>query len=187
MLAAAFKIFGIASDPAFEGQWAKLVLIELELLVGLSLLIGFVARLTRVVAAIIFAVFLLYSLTQAFNGARNCGCLGKIELSPWLAALVDGLVLAVLGFWRPKEESCRVLHRLCWVLPVAALGGAASLWIASSTPFPRITVEPHVVDLGVVSQGAQTDLKFILRNPHSQPVAISRIESSCPCIQPVVR
>ena len=51
-----------------------------------------------------------------------------------------------------------------------------------SSTFP-LEINPDPTEMGVLKPGQQAELKIVLRNPGREPIAIRRIETSCPCVQ----
>ena len=92
MLVAAggLKALQLATEPVvargiFESRWVLLVAIEIELLLGLLLLVGLYPQQTRRAAMLLFGLLAGVALTKILSGESSCGCFGTMRLSPWFA------------------------------------------------------------------------------------------------------
>jgi hypothetical protein len=184
LIAASLKSYALITEPVSGPLWQPVALVAVEVFCGLALVLGLWPRQIRWGALAMFAAFLSFSLGKAFAGASSCGCLGKIDLSPWAAAFLDIAALLALWTWRPifnRPNLNRLRFSLAVALPLILVAGLT--WAGSSTPFPRLEVTPSLIDLGTVPQGSRTELAFLLRNPHDLPVVIHSLEISCPCLK----
>ena len=85
-----------------QHTWITWALIEMELFVGLGLLASCFPWFFQRVALVLFACFLGTALMKVIAGDHSCGCAGNVPLSPWLAVVLDTLVLVALTQWRPE-------------------------------------------------------------------------------------
>jgi uncharacterized membrane protein YphA (DoxX/SURF4 family) len=87
-----------ASDPftAFAGQNALPYVVAIELGLAAWLFSGFLPRVSQGSAALLFIVFACVSLTRAVRGHQGCGCLGAVQVDPWLMFSYDLLASALL-------------------------------------------------------------------------------------------
>lgn len=58
----------------------------------------------------------------------------------------------------------------------------AILSAVTATAAPKAVFEPTKIDLGTIRMGEKTQSKFTIRNEGDQPLAVSKIQSSCPCV-----
>ncbi len=173
------------SEPAVIGSWKfkTALLIELELYLGLGLLLNLWPGYLRRVALVFFAIFTGVALSKAAAGARSCGCAGNVEIAPWVAVITDLAMLAGLWTWRPNHSPSasaefKISPALLFlvVLPWPVLG-------AFRPPaYPELVVAPGI-DLSQIGQGQRRTFTVTLRNPHDQAVEIFGLESSCPCLE----
>jgi hypothetical protein len=80
-------------------------LIGLETILALWLLSGMAADWGRIVSLVCFAVFFGAAAAHALTGESTCGCMGRLPVPPWLAALVDLAAIGLLYRWRPRGSS----------------------------------------------------------------------------------
>jgi hypothetical protein len=88
LAAAALKAHQLATDPPLESglltsRWTLIGLVELELGLGLCLLLGIYPPQIRIAALVTFAAFALMSLQQAIAGKASCSCFGAVAVRPW--------------------------------------------------------------------------------------------------------
>lgn len=50
-------------------------------------------------------------------------------------------------------------------------------------PWSAVTIRPDPVDLGVIERGRPAEGSVLLQNNLSQPLALDRVNTSCPCIR----
>jgi len=178
-----------ANDGLFFSGWPLLVLMDVEIVCGLALLVGFVPRVTRRCCQLLFAGFSAFSVYQLAFGAKTCGCLGNLEVRPLAMISLDLVVFASLCSWRPMSCTPRYCSFVFLSVVVFALGLAPTAgWLASPESLPTVTVMPPSVDLGTSLQGDRIQFSLLLRNDSNQAaLMVERFESSCPCLQPKER
>ena len=118
--------YGMPATGPFKSVELYVLLVVAEFLLGLWLLTGLYWKATRLVAILVFFVFLEAALWLALTGQRSCGCLGHIEVNPWLAVVVDLAILSGLMLL-PQDGPERTLqtHTLTFcgfLLAALALG-----------------------------------------------------------------
>ncbi len=188
--AAILKAHRLLTDGSdFPGGLAShLVLIEAELLVGLTLFFAIQLNLVRIAALALFAIFLVAALWQGFAGAQSCACLGKLEVHPWIMAGLDVCVLGVLWFWKPDcaSDSTRAYR---WCLFLGCCGFPALLPILILTEREQVRAESRLVasrsqeDLGDVPQGKIREFELFMKNAHDREITVNAVETSCPCLK----
>lgn len=184
LLAAAVKAFSLVGDSVAAHLWTKIGLIEIELVTGLVLIVGVDPRRARLGSIILFGGFLAYSVHQGFVGAQSCGCMGEINFSPWYAVAFDGVALLLLIYWQPVTKRIPAESYTGWLLWILPIAFAPLLHLVGTyKPFPRLAVQPAIVQLGRQPQNSRKAFHLSLANAHQQPVTIRRIEASCPCLQ----
>lgn len=67
-----------------------------ELLFGAWLLVGLFPRWSRLLALLVFGVFLHVALSMAFEGKASCSCFGKVTMRPWQASAIDAAMIVAL-------------------------------------------------------------------------------------------
>jgi len=196
LLAAALKTEQLATGHSMENsfftsRWSLTVLIELELALGLWLLVGLYAPLSRRVALACFSAFAAVSFQQALSGKASCSCFGAVSIRPWSMFLFDLVAIAALWFWHPKRNTCAGTERrrsaLSWraagfgllCVPAGILMAVAG---AQASP-PALTALPQPIDVGTVQLGGWKQATFTLTNSSTEPLAVARIETSCPCLK----
>src|SRR5262245_14232769 len=109
LAAAGMKFYGLSPAITPSGESTiissprlQVVAIEAELLLGLWLLSGLAARKCWAVALGFFGLLAGVSLYQALTGQRDCGCFGRVAVSPWLTFVLDLAAATALLAWRPR-------------------------------------------------------------------------------------
>lgn len=115
----------VGDGPWFASRAVQSLVIMAELLLGCWLWTGWLATLSRRVAMIAFVAFFELALHTALLGERTCGCLGRLDVSPWLMVGMDAMAVGLLLAWEPSrvEPNAPSLHVL------VATAGAALLAI----------------------------------------------------------
>jgi hypothetical protein len=96
-----FAFGAIAESSLFTSRWFLIGLIELELALGLGLLLGLYPRQARFAALACFTTFGVVSLQQALAGRASCSCFGALNVRPWYTFLFDVAAVVALGQWHP--------------------------------------------------------------------------------------
>ena len=117
------------------------IVVQLELLVGIVLLVGCFSWWVLRATFAVFIVFASFSLLRAVAGFESCGCLGALRVSPWITFALDLGVLCALWLAIKHGDAKRICERANgrWKLAAAAyltLGAAAlalSLWKGPTT------------------------------------------------------
>ena len=151
-----------------------------------------------IVAVAGFAVFSLFSLGWVLIGKQSCGCLGVIEVSPFLMLCFDATVLLSLLWFRPNwasvSESGRKFSQLtlkpesigqlaaitcCTGMFVAFQAGLLSKIAPSLLPSKVVSIDN--VDIGEVEAGVFT-CQILLKNRSQSDIKIIGDQKSCTCI-----
>jgi hypothetical protein len=122
-LAAVLKL----SDQ-LAGWWPTRILGAVELLVAVAILLDRRRLRAWWLAVVLFVVFAAVSGAKAISGAPDCGCFGRVTVSPWLTLAIDLSVLAALmAFcgWRHTRYVSLILVSLGIF---ALTTGAGDLW-----------------------------------------------------------
>jgi hypothetical protein len=188
LLAAAGKAYQVASGRTSGSVWLVCGLVQLEVLFGLLLLVRLWPRLTHVGTLVLFTIFMGVSLQHLVSGDVSCGCFGDVPFRPIYALALDLMAFVGLWVWRPSATGAEpptlgTYHgRLFLVLFSLAVFPALG-WFSSQLRFPRLAVEPRVVEVGTVRQGQRLTMEFTVRNPHDHRVLIDSMNASCPCLE----
>lgn len=104
----------------------QLLGLEIEAMVGIWLLSGYVRQSAWLAGAVLFATLAGVSLYLALIGQESCGCFGKVVVSPWASLGADLVCVTALVWSRPKVESVRghLLPVLCALLVLGVLSVA---------------------------------------------------------------
>jgi hypothetical protein len=195
LAAAALKTHEMATalntdSDLLTSRWSVMGLIELELALGLCLLLQLYPRQTRIAALVTFTAFAAVSLQQALAGKASCSCFGAVPVRPWLTFFFDLAAVAGLGHWHPVprvfsawERTSISQHLLSMTLATLILSAsyfAAKPWHHSSTRL--LKVSPEAIDMGKIQAGGCKYVPFTVTNPSDVLVAIARIETSCGCL-----
>ncbi|MBI1900439.1 MAG: hypothetical protein HYS13_04895 [Planctomycetia bacterium] len=129
----------VAASPLGDSLW-QLALIVGEFALAAWLLSGRAELGSWVAAVLCFSAFAGVSIAKALAREASCGCFGSLEISPWLAGLIDVAVVTGLCIWRPTValSGTRLSrHRVGACLLVAApvvLACAAALGMFVDAP-----------------------------------------------------
>jgi hypothetical protein len=138
LAAAGLKTYQAMSEPRVSNSITILALIYFETCFGAWLVVGARTNGTWRATVALFATFASVSGYKALSGASSCGCLGTIQVNPWISLEVDVVALFFLFLWRtgvktvtPSMRS-RVFRRVAFVaLPLSLLTTAASIYGSS--------------------------------------------------------
>jgi hypothetical protein len=172
----------LPSYSGILGSWQfQFALIEIEVALGWSLFFGLLPGFSRSSVIVVLSIFVVWNVSQAIMGARTCACFGKIDLHPWLTAIADSVLLLLMWRWHPGETKGTLI---CILTAVPILVASAMLIAVEKTSliYPQLLGAPTQVDLGTLQQGGKKEFALYLRNPHAQPVVISHIDVTCPCL-----
>jgi prepilin-type N-terminal cleavage/methylation domain-containing protein len=169
--------------------WFQIVLVQSELFLGLWLWSGLWPACSRVVSLVIFSGFAAFNWYQVRSGAVSCACFGELQLSPWLALALDLFCLVALIAWAPVSTGRQLslmkfrARFYCYGCSYCLLTIAVT-WalIITGASKPILSVSPSRFNLGSVQPGQRVEHSFGLSNPGSEPVAVTRIETSCQCV-----
>lgn len=188
MVAAALKgyRFGtdpFARDPILPSRLLSVGAVLIEFGIAVWLILGIWPARARVVAILLFSLFLCLSLRSTLLDARSCGCFGAIDVRPWLSTVLN-LVLIVLLCWlgsppAPFAQETRALV----MLVVLTVGAAAGVWLMMPDPqFARLAITPEQIDVGTLRQGQKSEVRAIIYNNYSRDFIVADIKSTCPCL-----
>ncbi len=154
---------GITS-PAPGERWGPIVQVQAEWFLGLWLLSGWLPRASRGCAIVLFAVFLVVTLGSAWRGETDCGCFGKLKVSPFITAGIDLLALAALILTQPlarrkivQPGSPPMTRRMTLLgvfllvaLPGAGAGAGLGVWLMAAAEPARLSQEGMIQGSGPV-------------------------------------
>jgi hypothetical protein len=111
LTAAAFKIHELLTRPIstsvgtglFAARWFQVALVEVELFIGVSLLLKLWRRFTWAATVALFGVFMIYSFAMFVRGSESCGCFGVAAVHPAWTLLLDACLVVVLIILRPAD------------------------------------------------------------------------------------
>lgn len=190
LVAAGLKIRGGSSVTESADLFppaVRFVALQGEIVVALWLLTGW-ARLTAWLAAVLlFCGLTLASAALGFVGQSDCGCFGRVSVSPWAAFALDAVCLVLLLGTRPRGLDTQ------WRPAVAAVGGLGGLALVAvlavgSPPGQGalarlrgeiITIANPVEDAG---EGTVRAVPFRLVNRSDRPVRILGGSAACTCV-----
>lgn len=106
LVAASLKGRQLAAEPTYssgviDSRPLQIAVVEFELALGIWLLSRLHARLAKTIALGCFCAFACTSFARGIMGKASCGCFGTLELSPWVALLIDVSAIATLLMWHP--------------------------------------------------------------------------------------
>jgi hypothetical protein len=104
---------GILTATFLTIPWFRILIILVEAGVGLWLISGIFAKISRFAAIICFAAFLSIALYEKYAGAASCGCFGNLHIHPIYTAGLDAFIFIALAF-----SASHSLHGLQWQKPI---------------------------------------------------------------------
>jgi Methylamine utilisation protein MauE len=102
-----WAVAGVAVPGA--RYWIQGVLPVAEVIFGGWLIAGFHANWSRLFAMACFAGLMNVALDKALSGKGSCGCFGKINFDPWLAAAFDFAAVVALVRFVPRAAGMAAL------------------------------------------------------------------------------
>ncbi|HWE39251.1 MAG TPA: DUF1573 domain-containing protein [Isosphaeraceae bacterium] len=208
LVAAGLKIRDLvmgAVSPAspFASPSTLMAVADLEILLGLWLILGIAPAIAWRAAVVFFAGMALVSLNLAWIGRSSCGCLGsRLAIHPWYTFFADLALVIALSRWRPGGEASR--HRLLPSLQRTILtgcmwflGGAVLLALGylaihrrgssvnetlASWRGESLDVQPSFTDLGRLVPGTSQTFRVRLVNHTDHPIHIFGGTSDCSCM-----
>lgn len=208
LTAAGLKAHQLITDPAaraglYGPVWVELLTIHVEVIVAVWLISNIAPALAHRATIALFVVFAAVSLYRLLNGSADCSCFGKLSVHPGVTLALDlGLIVALLSFpptrqgvhpgFEPvgpfnAQRSRGIASGITVVLAIALFG---SVWwrIARDAALARIHAPGLVCtkpshDFGVmpIERAARVEHRFRLTNTSSQPIRITKTDSTCSC------
>lgn len=178
LLAAALKLRHLLGDDFTGSLVVHSAVLGWEILLGLWLACGVYWQAASRAAIVTFAIFAGVSLAKALGGERTCGCLGEIELSPWIMVIADSCILLALARLREHVPSLSartsgavvgVLSVLFAALALSPLGAAGEGTLADVLP---AELRRGTWEITVVRPACPTCLAHLRRQramPHTRP------------------
>jgi len=197
--AAALKLAGLSASAVpplgwYAQPWVQAVAGGWELVLGAWLLGGAAPRAAWAAAAVTFLAFAAVSASLGLAGVANCGCLGAVEASPWLAFGIDAAALVLLAVGRPRADEAAPVKRRAFggvVVGAAALLvllGAAGSWVYGSPAAAlarlrgdTLIADPGYLDFGTVPAGEPREAPLTVGNWSDRPVRLIGGTSDCTC------
>src|SRR5260370_3952454 len=182
--AAALKVLSRPSTNffPFDSNWFAAALVGAELTLALGLWTGVWSAAVRLTLICLFSCFAVFNWTQATTGAVSCACFGAIGLSPRTALIVDASLVGLLIYWQPVATSIVTRAQLGIGTLLFCLAGMSAVSGQEKTMDGMLAVSPKVLDLGDIPRGTSGRGEFVIRNMSHEAVAISEVETSCPCL-----
>jgi hypothetical protein len=153
-------------------RWFVVALVMFELALGLWLLAGLHEPWSRLFALFTFVVFSEGALYLLVIGVKTCGCLGRLSPPPWLALMLDLVMIALLFVWRPMLGATVASHpwRLLCVVVVFVLSAipvvVSMVSYAPRAPMVRLRSDPQL-GVRVPIQLKHASVEQVLMRVHS--------------------
>jgi len=197
--AAGLKLAGLAASAVPPVGWTAQPWVQAaaggwELVLGAWLLGGAAPRAAWAAAVVTFLAFAGVSASLGLAGVADCGCLGAVPASPWLAFGIDAAALALLAVGRPRASDPAPASRpafggmLVGAAAVLVLLGAAGSWVYGSPTAAlarlrsdTLIVEPAYLDLGTMPAGERQEAPLTVSNWSDRPLRLIGGTSDCTC------
>jgi hypothetical protein len=185
VVAAALKVDqAIAEPPA--NRWQVVLLVSVELLIGYWLVFGLYPRFTWFLSVTWFISLAAISLYQIAVGASQCGCFGRLAVSPLFAfgldlACVGALYSCSSSAYLPTVHSNPrrfVAYTFCTFISIAV---ATTLLLHAASALP-IEISPPELAFGLMGRATSKEQHFMLVNSSSSDIRIATFDSSCDCL-----
>lgn len=204
LVTAGLKIHGLIVDPYGQENflttpWMQLLVIEVEVLLGLWLLSGIQQRLALFASLIVFIGFACLSFYLAWQGQEDCGCFGKVKVSPWLTFGLDVVIVAIAlpcilwGVWTQNSRTSLLVSSIIQVAActVTILGLLVfGLSFFTDDPWAAIArlrgeslqVVPPLTNLGTGVIGEYRKFEIKLINHSDSEITVAGGTTTCACI-----
>lgn len=200
LAAATLKIIGMSISPVAETGIGlhpvfTIALIELEILLGVSLLLRIWPDLIRYSVKCIFLLFTVVSASAYYSGVASCGCFGSVQMNPLYVCLFDFVVVVAFCFCSPPKSYGLNITFTKVMRPILGAGIFSFLILATLLLFPpepglafsrlrgsTVTLHPLVSDLGNQLGGTEVLSSVVVTNNGSKPLRIAGGTSDCSCI-----
>jgi uncharacterized membrane protein YphA (DoxX/SURF4 family) len=172
-------------------KFGGIAAVELELALGLWMLFGVFARVSRLVAIACFAGFAAVSFYKILHGDSSCGCFGRLSLRPWQTMIVDLAAVAALLVCKPgppgERQATQSRIRLLGLLTVLFWPGLALAYLMDRpvADGQRVVLRPEDwrgkclpllphIDIGSRLAGGRWTVMLYRRNCEACRAAIQR-------------
>jgi hypothetical protein len=161
---------------------------QVELALGLWLLLGRARRTAWVVAVLLFGNFAILNTLAIWNGQSDCGCFGAVKVNPWITLGLNSVVLGLLLWKRPASEHGMFLPILAGLI-IAVFLGAGALVAHGDTGTKLLArwkgdfllLQPAVLDFGEGTVGQKVTKQVVISNLTDQPIRLIGGTNGCSC------
>jgi len=98
-------------DGLPEGPLTNIVIV-MEFSLAVMLFSGKLSSLSWLLSLVIFLVFSFVSARAVYLGQSSCGCLGVVDIHPWIILSFDLGIVFLLVLFRPKTHDKSVVKKL---------------------------------------------------------------------------
>lgn len=156
--AAAGKAIQIISEPVLPDRWFWTVVVEVELLLGLLLILGRRRRWAWTLGAFTFLAFAVIAGGKAYRGEPDCGCFGVVAVNPWITMGIDLSLAALLIAMKPAAA---VIDRGLWASRPGKIGAASTLLVGAGVALSVTLTPPGLLsaDGAIDGQGSHVVLE----------------------------
>jgi hypothetical protein len=178
----------------FDLRWFQITLIECELVLALVLFFGFRHKISWFVTTALFAVFGIVLLYKGISGAESCGCLGSLNVNPFLMFGIDVVIVGLLLLFRPinellPDDSVRNVLKKNWFAQTLAITFAMILVSTTqihlfSGSFFELNISESEITFAIdeKSESQQKNIvKILVTNHTSRPFTIIGAKTDCNC------
>ena len=181
LIAASLKAKDHFGELGNVRNWFDRTQIATEIIVGLSLLLGYYPRIFRWIAFGLYFIFMVIAAYHEFTGSKTCGCFGRMSIAPWIPAILDFTACVSLWNWHPSISRLP-LRLLAFATATTVLGAIAlSNQYGANKPGHPLLPIPETVDLGSIHKGQIVHSAIHLYNTLNSPTTVDSVEASCPC------
>ncbi|MDY3554879.1 hypothetical protein R5W24_004010 [Gemmata sp. JC717] len=106
IIAAVLKASDLTTSPASTQVFASkhiftLVLSEVEVVLGIAVVLSISRRRVSLIATVLFAMFSLVAAYKSITGQLSCDCLGEVSIAPHYILIIDFIAVVVFAIdWR---------------------------------------------------------------------------------------
>ncbi len=200
LLTAGLKAFGGSLDPsgpipALSNPIIQFAVIELEVILAVWLLSGWQVAGAWLTSLLAFGTFLVFNLYLGVVGHASCGCLGRIQVNPYVTAGFDLAIMVALLVFRPARlswyNSASILNlarKLAGAIAMLAVVlGVGSLVLGSPQDLialfrgEAVSVHPETIDLGSGVAESRREANVTICNRSEDSVRLIGGTVDCAC------
>ncbi len=183
-------VFFIKSYSVILSQEFISLTIPLEIAIGVFLVFSKSTNFSRIMAIVLFSIFVCYNIILFLLGSRSCDCFGFDAIGPEKTAILDTIVVMVLCVFRPDSEWTSA-DKSALFSSVVFIGVFSLIFVVFSSIFGSVNVFMAKLfnktmvtkELYVSFSGVDVPGKITLVNNCEYNIDVYELKSLCECIE----